>query len=100
MPDDQFTPSLFDVALVRLEPIAQKMNETAQKYYDTSRPAYCAPDYRGSGKLAGRVALITTTARGHGNRGVRPGSAAPAPLVKGSAWAGVDSLRSTVLDCR
>jgi glutaconyl-CoA decarboxylase subunit alpha len=25
-----------------LEPIAQKMNETAQKYYDTSRPAYCA----------------------------------------------------------
>jgi len=25
-----------------LEPIAQKMNEMAQKYYDTSRPAYCA----------------------------------------------------------
>jgi len=25
-----------------LEPIAQKMNEIAQKYYDTSRPAYCA----------------------------------------------------------
>jgi glutaconyl-CoA decarboxylase len=25
-----------------LEPIAQKMNETAKKYYDTSRPAYCA----------------------------------------------------------
>jgi len=24
-----------------LEPIAQKMNEMAQKYYDTSRPAYC-----------------------------------------------------------
>jgi len=25
-----------------LEPIAQKMNEMAKKYYDTSRPAYCA----------------------------------------------------------
>ncbi len=25
-----------------LEPVAQKMNEMAQKYYDTSRPAYCA----------------------------------------------------------
>ena len=25
-----------------LEPLAQKMNEMAQKYYDTSRPAYCA----------------------------------------------------------
>ena len=25
-----------------LEPIAQKMNEMAQKYYDTSRPEYCA----------------------------------------------------------
>ena len=25
-----------------LEPIAQKMNEMVQKYYDTSRPAYCA----------------------------------------------------------
>ena len=25
-----------------LEPIAQKMNEMAQKYHDTSRPAYCA----------------------------------------------------------
>lgn len=25
-----------------LEPIARKMNEMAQKYYDTSRPAYCA----------------------------------------------------------
>lgn len=25
-----------------LEPIAQKMNEVAQKYFDTSRPAYCA----------------------------------------------------------
>jgi len=25
-----------------LEPITQKMNEMAQKYYDTSRPAYCA----------------------------------------------------------
>ncbi|MBI3376384.1 MAG: glutaconyl-CoA decarboxylase subunit alpha [Betaproteobacteria bacterium] len=25
-----------------LEPIAEKMNEIAKKYYDTSRPAYCA----------------------------------------------------------
>ena len=25
-----------------LEPLAEKMNEMAQKYYDTSRPAYCA----------------------------------------------------------
>jgi glutaconyl-CoA decarboxylase len=25
-----------------LQPIADKMNELAQKYYDTSRPAYCA----------------------------------------------------------
>jgi glutaconyl-CoA decarboxylase len=25
-----------------LEPLAQKMNEMAQKYYATSRPAYCA----------------------------------------------------------
>ena len=25
-----------------LEPLAQKMNEMAKKYYDTSRPAYCA----------------------------------------------------------
>ncbi len=25
-----------------LEPIAQKMNEMAQRYYETSRPAYCA----------------------------------------------------------
>ena len=25
-----------------LEPIAEKMNEMAKKYYDTSRPAYCA----------------------------------------------------------
>ncbi|OGA66001.1 MAG: hypothetical protein A3F77_13775 [Betaproteobacteria bacterium RIFCSPLOWO2_12_FULL_67_28] len=25
-----------------LEPLAAKMNEMAQKYYDTSRPAYCA----------------------------------------------------------
>ena len=25
-----------------LEPLAQKMNEMAQKYLDTSRPAYCA----------------------------------------------------------
>ncbi|MCX7169523.1 MAG: glutaconyl-CoA decarboxylase subunit alpha, partial [Proteobacteria bacterium] len=25
-----------------LEPIAEKMNEVAQKYFDTSRPAYCA----------------------------------------------------------
>lgn len=25
-----------------LEPIAEKMNELAQKYFDTSRPAYCA----------------------------------------------------------
>jgi glutaconyl-CoA decarboxylase len=25
-----------------LAPIAAKMNEMAQKYYDTSRPAYCA----------------------------------------------------------
>ncbi|OFW28185.1 MAG: hypothetical protein A3H97_02565 [Acidobacteria bacterium RIFCSPLOWO2_02_FULL_65_29] len=25
-----------------LEPLAQKMHEMAKKYYDTSRPAYCA----------------------------------------------------------